>query len=201
MNNPDKEIEEFWLGFKQSMNNFYDINKFFERPIVWWSNKLNQYQREKNYEKIQENIKKYISLYAMDLLRSKNDYYINILITNISRWNNLSIKYSFSNNEKSYCNFIFVLLDIYKTLYKDRLKQSNKLMINEVFDQFEVMILYKDYSPLIKFAVINKKPNILDKLFEFDETIYEIFVEEYNLDVSKNSIMKGTKLIKLIKCE
>jgi len=201
MNNPDKEIEEFWLGFKQSMINFYKENDNLKRPIHYWSNVLNAYKAKQDYEKIEENIKKYISLYAIDLLRTNNRYSINILNSNISRWNKLSNKYAFSIKEKSYCNFIFVLLDIYKSINRSSLNNKEQININEIFGQFDLMLLYQDYSPLIKFAVINKKPNILDKLFEFDETIYEILVEEYNLDVSTNSIMKGTKLIKLIKCQ
>ena len=35
--------------------------------------------------------------------------------------------------------------------------------------------------------------------FEFDETIYEIFIKEFNLDVPKNCKIKGQKLMKLIK--
>ena len=199
MNNPDKEIEEFWLGFKQSMINFYQENENLKRPIHYWCNVLNTYQAKQDYEKIEENIKKYISLYAIDLLRTNNSYNINILNSNISRWNKLSNKYAFSNKEKSYCNFIFVLLDIYKSLSRSSLNNKEQININEIFGQFDLMLLYQDYSPLITFAVINKKPNILDKLFEFDETIYELFIEIYSLDVPKNCKIKGQKLLKLIK--
>ena len=199
MNNPDKEIEEFWLGFKQSMINFYKENDNLKRPIHYWCNVLNAYKAKQNYEKIEENIKKYISLYAIDLLRTNNRYNINILNSNISRWNKLSNKYAFSTKEKSYCNFIFVLLDIYKSINRSSLNNKKQININEIFGQFDLMLLYQDYSPLTKFAVINKKPNILDKLFEFDETIYEIFIKEFNLDVPKKCKIKGQKLMKLIK--
>ena len=92
----------------------------------------------------------------------------------------MSNKYAFSTKEKSYCNFIFVLLDIYKSINRSSLNNKEQININEIFGQFDLMLLYQDYSPLTKFAVINKKPNILDKLFEFDETIYEIFIKETN---------------------
>ena len=199
MNNPDAEIEEFWLSFKKSMNNFYENNKNLQRPIYYWSNVLNGYQKKQNYEKIEEHIKKYISLYAIDLLRTNNSYYINILISNIARWNKLSNKYAFSVNEKSYCNFIFVLLDIYKSLVRHSLNNREQEEINEIFGQFDLMLLYEDYNPLIEFALNYNKSNILDKLFEFDKDIYSCFIETYKLNVIDVNIMKGYKLLKLIK--
>lgn len=199
MNNLDAEIEEFWLSFKKSMNNFYENNTNLQRPIYYWSNVLNGYQKKQNYEKIEEHIKKYISLYAIDLLRTNNSYYINILISNIARWNKLSSKYAFSVKEKSYCNFIFVLLDIYKSLVRHSLNHKEQQEINEIFGQFDLMLLYQDYSPIIDFAVKYNKSNILDKLFDFDKQIYEIFIKDNNLNVLNNCVIKGSKLIKLIK--
>ena len=199
MNNPDAEIEEFWLSFKKSMNNFYENNKNLQRPIYYWSNVLNGYQKKQNYEKIEEHIKKYISLYAIDLLRTNNSYYINILISNIARWNKLSNKYAFSVKEKSYCNFIFVLLDIYKSLVRHSLNNREQEEINEIFGQFDLMLLYEDYNPLIEFALNYNKSNILDKLFDFDKDIYSCFIETYELNVIDVNIMKGHKLLKLIK--
>ena len=199
MNNPDAEIEEFWLSFKKSMNNFYENNTNLQRPNYYWSNVLNGYQKKQNYEKIEEHIKKYISLYAIDLLRTNNSYYINILISNIARWNKLSSKYAFSVKEKSYCNFIFVLLDIYKSLVRHSLNHKEQQEINEIFGQFDLMLLYQDYSPIIDFAVKYNKSNILDKLFDFDKQIYEIFIKDNNLNVLNNCVIKGSKLIKLIK--
>jgi len=199
MNNPDSEIEEFWLSFKKSMNNFYEENINLQRPIHYWSNVLNGYKETKNYEKIEEHIKKYISLYAIDLLRTNNSYNINILISNIARWNKLSNKYAFSIKQKSYCNFIFVLLDIYKSLVRHSLNNREQEEINETFGQFDLMLLYQDYSPLIVFSVKYNKPNILDKLFDFDKDIYTNVIETYELNVSDISIMKGYKLLKLVK--
>ena len=119
--NPDAEIEAFWLQLKTSMNNFYGTNENIKRPISFWSSVLNNYQKNQNYEKIEEHIKKYISLYAIDLLRTNSDYHIQILITNIGRWNKLSSKFTFSTKEQNYANFIFVLLDIYKSLFRHKI--------------------------------------------------------------------------------
>jgi len=198
MNHPDFEIEQFWLNFKISMNNFYENNNNLKRPIDYWSNRLNSYQKEKNYEKIEENIKKYISLYGIDLLRTKGNYHINILISNISRWNKISNKYAYSNKEQTYCNFIFVLLDIYKTITRCSLNTIENKNINEIFQQFDFMLLYDDYSPLLSFAVKYNKANILDKLFEFNKNIYDSFLISNNIEPINNTIMKGNKLLKLI---
>ena len=195
----DEKLKEYVNKIHEPVDTILLGRKMTNEFISYWSNVLNTYQAKQDYEKIEENIKKYISLYAIDLLRTNNSYNINILISNISRWNKISNKYAFSNKEKSYCNFIFVLLDIYKSISRSSLNNKEQININEIFGQFDLMLLYQDYSPLISFAIENNKSNILDKLFQFDKQIYETVIAEYNLDVSKNTVMKGQKLIKLIK--
>ena len=55
------------------MINFYSETKI-NRPLNLWSNNLNELQKEKQYNKIEENIRDYISLYAIDLIKSMNKY-------------------------------------------------------------------------------------------------------------------------------
>ena len=196
--NPDAEIEAFWLQLKTSMINFYEKNENIRRPISYWSSVLNNYQKNKNYEKIEEYIKKYISLYAIDLLRSISDYHIQILITNICRWNKLSRKFTFSTKEKNYANFIFVLLDIYKSLLRHKLSNSERITIKEIYGNFELMVLYQDYSQLIDYAILYKKSNIIDKLIDYEPALYFTIIDDYGISVPKNVIMKGDKLLKLI---
>ena len=83
--NIDYDIEQYWYGLKRSMTNFYNQHLHFElqRPIEKWSAFLNVCQQKKEYTKIEEYIVYYISLYANDLMRLKDDYAINILYTNI----------------------------------------------------------------------------------------------------------------------
>ena len=59
--NVDYEIEQFWLGFKVSMINFYETQTQSNRPIQQWSDHLIMLQKIKNYEGIEECIVKYIS--------------------------------------------------------------------------------------------------------------------------------------------
>ena len=109
---PDYEIEMYWLSLKKSMMNVYETTKIF-RPIYVWSDKLNNLKKEKKYGEIEKHIIDYISLFALDLFRIQDNYQLQILITNIKRWNKIAKKYTFSSNKTDYYNFIYVLLDIF----------------------------------------------------------------------------------------
>lgn len=157
--NPDYEIEQFWLGLKQSMLNFYE-KKSYCRPIDLWSDELNDLQSIKMYDLIEENIRNYISLYAIDLMKSMNIYYSHILKTNIKRWNNISKKFKFDEPNTTQ-NIIFTLFDIFCYFVE---KDTVNSMIQNIFLQIELTILYQDFTILIKYAVLNNKPSILTKL-------------------------------------
>ena len=198
--NPDAEIEEFWFNLKQSMSNFYNLY-INSRPIHKWSNNLNDLQSKKKYEIIEKHIRNYISLYGMDVIRQHNHYHISILNTNIKRWNKLSNKYTFTNKEKTYYNIIFVLLDIYKTLIKNKVNKGELMAQVELFSEFELFILYNDYGPLIKYAIKYNKTNIIDKLIEFDkESVINTLVEnDYDLSNININTISSKKLIEHIK--
>jgi hypothetical protein len=167
--NDDHEIENFWLLFKQSMLNFYAIaeHRIMRRPIEKWSDTLNELQREKKYSDIEEAIHNYISLYAMDLIRCCSHYHINILNTNIKRWNRVASNHKClelaKEDHKTYFNCVFMLLDICSML----LDQDNDDVV-DLFSQYELYILNFDYKPLIKYAVEHNKVGMLDKLLKYD---------------------------------
>lgn len=165
---PDHQIEQFWLSFKQSMENFYGLKEYsvLRRPIHKWSEQLNLLQRHHRYVDIEEAIMQYISLYAMDLLKVCNHYYINILTTNIKRWNKVAktFKCEFGEKDtKSYYNCVFMLLDICHSM----LENGNE-SVKQLFEEYELYILNHDYSVLINYAVKNNKIGILDKLLKYD---------------------------------
>lgn len=190
-NNPDYHIEIFWLNFKQSMKNYY--NNDFKRPIDYWSNELNNLQKLQKYNMIEDKIRNYISLFAIDLMKNLEDYHIRILITNIKRWNKLSKLYVFNENLETYHNIIFLLIDIYKSLLEKALDDDIKI----IFSQIELFILWKDFSSLIEYAIKNKKPSIIDKINKYDFTIINNHIENiYN--VKLNSNLSGFKLLKII---
>jgi len=185
----DADIEFFYLGFKQSMTNFYDKHTF-SRPIELWSDNLNALQKGMKYADIQEDIKKIISLYAIDLMRTNDTYNTNILMTNIKRWNKIStISIDLSSNT------VFLLLDIYNSLIN-----SSTKTIDDLFVQVELYILYNDFTELIKFSVKHNKMTILDKLLNYDQTILKSIMSIYSLpNLNPNIPINGMKLMNIIK--
>lgn len=174
---PDYEIEQYWYGLKQSMINFYNksTNK---RPIELWSNELNLLQKNKEYEKIENNIRNYKSLYAIDLMKSFNSYHCGILKTNMKRWNGISNKYNLYELNTIH-RTIFTLFDIMYYFFK-RKTIDDELM--NIYEQIELYILYQDYTVLIKYAVKNNRPNILEKLNEIIN-VRDIISKQYNLNI------------------
>jgi hypothetical protein len=146
--NPDHHIEEFWISFKRSMNNFYEEFKCPSRPINFWSNNLNELQKNHDYKLIEINIRDYMSLYAIDLLRNNTIYHIGILITNIKRWNNISCS-RFDIGDIKYINIVFLLLDIYNIL-------TNKCSIEnkDIHTLFSVVEIYILFMKILKFLLI-----------------------------------------------
>ena len=98
-NDPDYQLEEFWLSFKLSIINFFTIIKKDCSIVEKWSKYLNSLKEQKKYLEIEECICYYICEYAFYLIKfSDSDYYDDILITNMHRWNNLSKKFNLDYN-------------------------------------------------------------------------------------------------------
>lgn len=184
---PDYEIEQFWLNFKQSMINFYDKIDF-KRPIIEWSNNLNKLQSEEKYDLIERNIKNYISLYGIDVIKYKSSYNLNILKTNIKRWNLISIKYNFLDDNKKYFNIIFLLIDIYEKL-QNKLTKSE---FNKFCSEIELFLIYNDISYLIELCIKYKITSVIDKLNKYIDIIPYIN-KRYNLNLDKN--ISGNKIL------
>jgi hypothetical protein len=186
--NDDHDIEQFWLLFKQSMLNFYNIVAL-RRPIDKWSEALNVLQKDRRYIDIEEMIKQYISLYAMDLLRLCNHHHINILMTNIKRWNKIASKHKCINeaDKNTYFNCVFMLVDICYML----LEQGNA-DVKDLFSQYELCILNHDYSLFINYAVENNKIGMLDKLLKYDYygTLEVLKITETSVVYSAKKLME-----------
>lgn len=191
----DHEIEIFWINLKISMMNFYNQSSIIvSRPIDNWSNYLNQLQKENKYTNIEESIIKYISLYAIDLMRAHDTYNINILHTNIKRWDKICLKYKIfdDKNMNKGCNLIFVLFDIYYLL------MNKKLLHKELFDDLELFLLFGDFRTLIEYSYFTKSISIIDKLLKYDSSIFNQIKDIYNIDDSVNNSISGRKLFKII---
>lgn len=183
MNDPDYEVENFWLNFKDSMNNFYKASKIPNRPIIQWSYELNILKSLKQYMEIEYNIKNYISLYAIDVMRINSEYHYGILMTNINRWNAISEHFNYNSNKTKYHNIIFLLLDLYKI--------SEKSEYLNLFTMLELYIMYEDFTPFIRFAISNNKPSILDKISKYCD-IYKKINTLYNVKIDN---LSGKKII------
>ncbi len=165
----DYNIEQFWLDFKKSMTNFYMENNK-SRPINYWSNKLNELQANKQYNLIELHIRDYMSLYAIDLLRTCSLYHTGILITNIKRWNALAANNSkfeiHSENNGPYINIIFLLLDIFNTI-TNKCISNNEEIIN-IFSMVELFIIHEDLTVFVDYSLKHNKPSIIDKINQFE---------------------------------
>lgn len=191
MDKPDYYIENFWLNFKVIMKNFYEQNNIRnERPIHLWSYELNTLQKKEDYNTIQNNIRNYMSLYAIDLMKFNDLYHTGILITNIKRWDKLSTKYNFEQSESKYHNIIFLLLDIYNCIM-----DYHSIELSNIFKQVELFIIYEDFSCLIKYAINNNKATIIDKLNSY-KNINDFIKNNYNIEYDNN--MSGKKILKLL---
>ena len=192
--NVDHDIEQFWFGFKASMINFYKTREI-NRPINAWSQNLNLLQSLKNYDTIESSITKYISLYAIDLMRTDNYYAIGILNSNIKRWDKISNKYKIfdgRNKTNKGGNLITTLLSIY-TLLKEKDKMD-KL----IFDQLELFIFFGDFRYIIQYARDNELPSIIDKLLKFDPKIFSQVKDVFWLDDSMKYPISAMKIFRYL---
>ena len=202
----DYELEEFYLGFKQSMINFYNQHSI-TRPIEVWSDRLNTFQDNQNYKKIHELIVKIISLYAIDIMRTCDCYNSGILETNIKRFNRVS-KQTMEDGEFTIelieynSNIVFLLYDIFRSISKtDSLEELKPLFV-----QVELYLLYEDYAFLIEFAMKKNRLVILDKLFKYSPLIYRFALDLYNIPLetpgvyqTRNGMMSGRKFQELVR--
>lgn len=191
-NAPDYHIEQFWLTFKVSMNNYYNTQTV-KRPINFWSAELNNLQDFKQYDQIENKIRNIISLYAIDLMKSNNTYNTDILLTNIKRWNKIALKYNFEKSTNIYHNIIFLLLDIYKNIMYDL-----TIELKNIFSQIELFIIYQDFSSLIEYSINYKKESILDKLNQYTNftNVNKYIENKYNITLDR--FTSGKKILKKI---
>lgn len=185
---PDYYIEQFWLGFKQSIINYcntikesksMDIN---ETQVDNWSSELNKLKKEKKYNEIEYNIRNYMTKYAFYIMETSIDTYnAKILDTNIKRWNNITITFNFIQSE--YHNNLLIIFSIYLEL------QNLKL-----FKNVESMMESNNYDNIIIFAFKNRKNKILELLrkvssYQLNDNIRRIYpLLIFNDDIKYNKL-------------
>jgi hypothetical protein len=214
-NDPDHDIEVFWYSLKNAMANFYQSNKIPSRNINKWSKLLNLLKLDKKYEMIENNIRNYMSLYAIDIMKYDIlNYHGNILNTNIKRWNKISKNNNFVISKNH--NKILTLFDVYcylknkkilpdqqsenKTKKNNQINQINQVnqdkllskVIDELlifFEDIELLVYFDTYSEMIKISLESNQPKVLNCIREIignDNFIIEINNYYPNLISDKN---------------
>jgi len=198
-NDPDYQIEDFWYGLKNSMKNFYKSNGLKVRNIQLWSDKLNEYKKDKNYSSIEESIKEYITVYAVDIMKydKLNDcFHSNILLTNIKRWDKISNKFHFENLEKN--KQIFILFEAFNCI---KCKMDEKLYpILELFYDLNTIIL-SDYAYLIILSLELGQAKMLDcicKIIGYQK-LSQVIQDQYPEFINNEIQISGIKLCKKYK--
>lgn len=203
---PDYQIEEFWLGLKQSMINFYEDDNIstLSRCVNSWADRLNLLKSKQKYLEIEHLVYNYLSLYGIDVLRSGNLYYLALLNTNIKRWHKVCIHNNVDNldnrqgepSKLKYQNCMLMLLDISYKLFSKCKSVMEKKDISKLFKDVELYLMYEDFQSLIQYALKNKKTNILDALITYNSNnVYQ----ELDIILGKDvSGLSGKKILGLL---
>jgi hypothetical protein len=138
----------------------------------------------KNYDQIENNIRNYMSLYALDVMKyEKNSgHHGNILNTNIKRWNTISINNNFTISKKH--NNILLIFDVFCSIKNkisimseqikieinltnpEQTKQilSKLIDIFKFFEDIEVLIYFNNFNHLIKLSIESYQVKILNTI-------------------------------------
>ena len=188
---PDYELELFWSTYKCSLENFYRGYKEYKRPLKYWYDELNFNKRKCNYSIIQKKIFDYLTLHMIDVIKSMDLYHSQILKTNFNRYIKLCEKIKFYN----FVDEVIRLDVIFRIYYSIVTKKNVSDIEMQIFSQIELFIFYDDFNLLIKYAIDNNCPNIIDNLSKIVDT--RSFIEDY-YDIELDSYIKGKKIIHLI---
>jgi len=194
---PDYQIEEFWYGLKKSMVNFYKRYNVKVRNVQVWSDRLNEYKKDKKYSLIEESIKEYITSYAIDVMENEefNEcFHSSILSSNIKRWSKISNKFHFGDCTK-YKNVI-IIFDAFCCIKR---KCDEKLYpILELFEDVRAMIV-TDFIELFSLSLELRQNKMLDCLIKImgDEKAFKL-INDFcpGLTSARDKNTSGMKLCK-----
>jgi hypothetical protein len=189
-NNPDKEIEYFWLTFKNSVMEFLTEDQKIE--INNLSDELNSLQIQCQYNKIEIYIKTHIEKIGWLIIKQDNFYRAEHLKTNMIRWKKLTGTDIYNYNNDFYCLFKIYLSIKNNQKRKDWYETIIKLIID--YDKLS----NRDFiiKEIVIIAIHNNAAGILDKLsgiYKFNNILPN------NMKVQHNC--SGKSLLKLIKKE
>ena len=202
--NRDREIEFFWLTFKDSMKNIkkvYSNCEFDKINIDKISEELNSLQRKaqeleqidnirhqklitENYNQIEHKIFNTLEDFTDELIYL-GKYHVNIHYSFIKKWNNITKLYPLTTSSESYVTFIMHKL-ILKYL------ESKK----PGAEQLQEYLRDGDYESMLDVAIRHNYATIIDKLRHVTDVNFHI-EETYGHKLC-NSMISGLKIIRLL---
>lgn len=191
-NEPDKDLEYFWLTFKDSIiNHVGEKNKI---NIHKFSSTLNDLQKNKKYDDIHKKISKFmianINIIIKYIIRT-NDYTVHLLNTNIKRWRKFDVLFDNMANENEFIQFssFFEKIQKKKSNHKDQADEIKKL-IKELLDT-KSDDAQEIRMKLFDIAIEFKLSSLLDILLKnIDMELY------FGENAAKYKIMSSDKIIK-----
>jgi hypothetical protein len=200
---PDYQIEDFWYGLKNSMIKFYKSCKLKYEKVDLWSGTLNEYKSRKEYSSIEESIREYIIKYAQDLMlyENKDDcFHSTILLTNIKRWNKLSVNFKiYSGIGSSSTHTTYIMFDSYCCIKKKLEKRLEPVI--EIYKKINDINNIKIYhiSLLLVYGLQLGQDKLLDaiisiigeeKALSIIDCYYQNFIKHTDKYVSGRKLCK-----------
>lgn len=200
---PDCKQEYFWLSFKDSIKNFYAARgiKIKLEDLDKTSDYLNLLQKQDKYNEINTVIHQYIMNFAWKIIEYPSNYYFNLFLTNIKRWNDISDPehiVDISNSEYP----VFLVLRIMKCVFPEHTPAYNEF--KPIFKQLnrETISDGKLLQSMFDVSVKHKKSGAIEsilklsKILDMDLMIINFVQERYNAKISHN--YKGPKVLRAI---
>lgn len=202
--NRDREIEFFWLTFKDSMKNIKAVHSDCELDkinIDKISEQLNALQKEaqelekidnlrhqrlitNKYNQIEQKILETIEEFTDELLYL-GKYHVNIHYSFIKKWNKISKLHPLTVKSESYVTFMMYKL-VLKYLSAER----------EGSNQLQEQLLDGDYEAMLETAISNNYGTIIDHLRELIDV--NLYIEETYGKKIGTTKMSGDKIIRLL---
>lgn len=197
LENPDREIEEFWLTFKDSSSEFLTQEQKYEMDEL--SDKLNNFKRLKQYYQIESYIKNHLEIVGFRILEQNNYYRANHLITNIKRWIKITDKLTWDNkscNKISDLNNVFYcLLSIYIGIHKKKIPaEGYRKEILDLIIQYSRTKDDKIINELVNISIKNNIDGYIEKLRHIVDI--EMYLKQGYDEKILN--MKGRKLLRFL---
>lgn len=190
---PDKELEYFWLTFKNSIIKCIDV-KLVEY-IKKISDELNELQKIEKYDDIKNKISEFMNKYIESICKeviAKGEYYtISHLETNINRWT----KY-----DNQFSEYIEKLFFVKASIIISKIHKKNKSAILYVIKnivKLQKEQIYTIYTDLFEYAVKNNMSLLAELVAPYIN--FNKYVNETDKNIHNYKYMKGLKLIKFFK--